>query len=219
MYDTIMYMREKLLYVMLSALMFGFCPHNACANTIVYKLTMSLKVPRVYDNTASKGYRKIQKQKITGYIYVDREHAMEDEPGEPTIISHDMVNNTHKVSGRKVSYSDAYASGVMWRFIGNNKTGKFKNVNLKYSLDLNPSYNIGADEPDNTLIITLAGYGVSEKSIKGSVTGQMGCGCSAYGHVSPTRTLCGLVSDITPMCGTFAMKRVKTLDCCVTLTR
>lgn len=42
------------------------------------------------------------------------------------------------------------------------------------------------------------------------VTGKIGCGCSAYGHKSPTRTVDCRVSDIVPLSGTFTMKRVGT---------
>lgn len=184
----------------------------AGAEVVAYKLTMNLKVPRVYDNTKSKGYRKIQLQQIVGYVYIDKSLGKDDV--EPWIETYNLVNKTHKVSGACVTYHDSVAEDVMWRYTGSNKTGVFKNVNLKFSLDLDPSYNIGVDEPDNALIITLSGYGSSESTIKGNVTGQIGCGCTAYGHVSPTRTLGCLVSDITPLYGTFSMKRVARYPYC-----
>jgi hypothetical protein len=177
---------------------------SASADIIAYRVKMTLKVPRVYKNTTSQGYRKIQTQKIVGYVVVDKNDL---ESGEPQIKAYGFVNNTHKVGGLKVTYADTAAMDVMWRYIGNNRTGVFRNTNVRFFLDLNPSYNIGEDEPDNTLLITLAGRGLSEKHIKGNVTGQLGCGCYAYGHVSPTRTVEGKVSDITPLSGTFTMKR------------
>ena len=178
----------------------------AGAEVVAYKLTMNLKVPRVYDNMKSMGYRKVQSQKIVAYIYVDK--ALGKDQTEPIIEIYDVVNKTHKVSGQCVTYGDTEAEDVMWRYIGSNKTGVFKNTNIRFSLDLDPSYNIGEDEPDNALIITLSGYGQNECTIKGYVTGQIGCGCYEYGHVSPTRTIGCLVSDITPLCGSFSMKRV-----------
>lgn len=46
------------------------------------------------------------------------------------------------------------------------------------------------------------------KTIKGSVKGQIGCGCRAYGHLSPTRVWLGFVSDyvvdVAPLYGTFS---------------
>ena len=181
-------------------------PAFSQAQTSVYKITMSLKVPRVYDNMQSLGYRKMNQQKITGYVYVDYDAV----DGEPRITTCCFVNNTHKINGKKVTYSDSSATEVMWRYIGSNKTNVFKNTNVKFCLDLDPSYNIGSDEPDNTLVITLAGYGKNEKVISGNVTGQIGCGCKAYGHVSPTRTIECNVSDIVPLYGSFKMKLVGT---------
>ena len=186
-------------------------PFAAISETAVYKLTMNLKVPRVYNNTQSLGYRKNQSQKILAYVYVYKD-TLED--GEPVIQIDGCYNRTHKVAGSNVTYKDTQADGVMWRYIGSNKTGVFKNTNIKFSLDLDPSYNIGADEPDNALIITLSGYGFNEKTIKGQVTGQIGCGCTAYGHISPTRTIDCRVSDIVPLSGSFTMKRVSVSAVC-----
>lgn len=177
----------------------------AQAEVIVYKITMKLKVPRVYNNSASLGFRRAQSQKIEGYVSVDKDDL---EGGEPQIWLYSLINKSHKMSnGRKVTYADCAGSEVMWRYIGSNRTKIFKNTCIKFGLVMDPSYNIGGDEPDNTLLVQLSGHGRSEKKIKGSVTGQIGCGCSFYGHVSPTRTIEGLVSDITPLYGTFTMKR------------
>ena len=187
-------------------------PANCSAETLIYKVTMRLRVPRVYDNMQSLGYRKAQWQRIIGYIAVDKDLGSckeegEDLIGEPEICSYGFVNNTHKVNGKKVTYEDdSIADNVMWRFIGSNKTGIFKNTCVKFDLDLDPSYNIGDDEPDNTLIIRLSGIGMSESHITGNVTGQIGCGCMAYGHISPTRDICGNVRDITPLYGRFTMR-------------
>lgn len=186
----------------------GLLSIPASSGDVTYKVTLSLKVPRVYDNMESLGYRKMQPQSVTGRVIVNA-----DDMGayEPSISSRDFVNKTHKVSGKNVTYSDTEATDVKWRYIGSNKTGVFKGANVKFSLDLDPSYNIGEDEPDNTLMMTLAGCGSSDKSIKGAVTGQIGCGCKAYGHVSPTRTVHGQVDDIVPLYGTFTMKKLDKL--------
>lgn len=203
--------KYKMFLLAILAIGFAMAPCIARSEVVVYKLTMALYVPRVYNNTQSLGYRKNQLQKIVGYVTVDKDIGSEDT--EPFIRTWYLVNKTHKVQKQNVTYHDAYADDVMWRYIGNNKTGVFKNTQVKFSLDLDPSYNIGADEPDNALIIQLAGRGSTEKAIRGSVTGQIGCGCMAYGHISPTRTLKGEVSDITPLYGTFVMKRVGTMVC------
>lgn len=184
----------------------AFLPLESLAGSVVYKLTMHLYVPRVYNNTQSRGYRKVQRQKITGYVTLN--DALVEDETEPRMRVWDVENQTHKVGGAKVWYRNTDAQEVMWRYIGNNGTGVFKHTQVMFCLDLDPSYNIGADEPDNALLIQLAGRGINWKYIYGNVTGQIGCGCTAYGHVSPTRTFDGRVSDITPLYGTFRMKRV-----------
>lgn len=185
---------------------------QALSETYVYKVSMKLYVPRVFDNMQSLGYRKMQWQHVTGYLAVDMD-VSDDTGGEPRVWAYDFVNKTHKVLGARVTYSDVWATDVMWRYIGSNKKNVFKKPNIKLSLDLNPSYNIGADEPDNTLVITMAGCGSSDNLIIGRVTGQIGCGCTAYGHVSPTRTVDCRVSDIVPMFGSFTMRLVSRLAC------
>ena len=203
-------MKTALNKLMLAVLMsWGLVAPRAYSETVLYKVSMSLNIPRVYNNTTSMGSRKIQRQRIFGYVYIDKDANVEqDGPPEPSVTARDFVNYTHEVSGYRVSYSDCEATDVMWRYIGDNRTGVFKRPNLRFTLNLNPSYNIGADEPDNTLIVTLSGYGHSERAMRGFVTGQIGCGCHAYGHVSPTRTITCLVNDIVPICGTFTMRRI-----------
>ena len=207
---------NKKLYYAISALTLAasiLYPCKCSAETLLYKVTMRLYVPRVYDNMQSLGYRKYQWQNITGYLTVDKNLATEEYEqavkSEPTITASGFTNQTHKVNKVKVSYDNTEADSVMWRYIGSNKTGIFKRAGVKFSLDLDPSYNIGADEPDNTLIVDLSGQGGSEKVIKGLVTGQIGCGCKAYGHVSPTRDVSGNVRDITPLFGIFTMRLKK----------
>lgn len=204
----------KDIFAAIAILFLGLSPYQAESEVLAYKLTMRLRVPRVYNNTQSLGYRKMQYQTIVGYVIVDKDVTKAEEyTGEPEMSVFRVYNKTHKVNNANVTYGDADATDVMWRYIGSNKTGVFKNTNIKFSLDLNPSYNIGADEPDNALIVTLSGYGTSEKYIKGSVSGQIGCGCMAYGHVSPTRTVEGNVSDITPLYGTFTMRKTDLISC------
>ena len=200
-------MRNTLKYIAIAAVM-AACgiPSDANAAKSYYKISMTLKVPRVFNNSDSMGYRKVQSQKIVGYISVDRDSC--DEFGEPKMEAIGLVNTSHRISGKRVTYDSAIADEVMWRYVGNNKTDVFKNATIKFGLDLNPSYNIGDDEPDNTLIMTLSGYGFTDRNIRGSVTGQIGCGCTAYGHVSPTRTIEGRIDDIAPVCGVFTMRMI-----------
>ena len=194
-------------YAILLALLAG----TASAYTDVYELKMSLKVPRVYENTGSLGHRKYQQQTVVAQVLV--EHA---DGGEPSVSVSCAENRTHKVGGRRVTYAPTEAEGVVWHVLGSNRTGKFRTGSLKFELDLDPSYNVGDDEPDNALILTLAGRGnVSSdgrmERASGSVAGQIGCGCSAYGHVSPTRVLgpfgaTGEVVDIAAVHGHWRLK-------------
>ena len=96
--------------------------------------------------------------------------------------------------------------------IGHNRTGKFRDGGIEFAFQADPSYNIGKVDEDNTLILELSGYGKIKsgvlRNIRGAVKGQIGCGCMAYGHVSPTRLYLGFVSDIVydiaPLYGTFS---------------
>lgn len=182
----------------------------ACAETLVYRTTMSLYIPRVYANTESLGYRKFQRQSVRGWILVDKSALTES--GEPSVTAA-LTNYTHRVQGERVTYTVTVDDeSTMWRYIGSNATGVFKKPAVKFVLDCDPSYNIGADEPDNTLILTLSGRGNTDRAIRGSVAGQIGCGCHAYGHISPTRRVDGEVSDITPCYGTFTMRLSYTIE-------
>ena len=193
------------------AILLAILAGTAAAYTDVYELKMSLKVPRVYDNTESLGYRQYQTQTVVAQLLV--EHG---DGGEPSITISCAENRTHKVGGRRVTYAPTEAEGVVWHVLGSNRTGKFRTGSLKFELDLNPSYNVGEDEPDNALILTLAGRGnVSSdgrlKRANGYLAGQIGCGCSAYGHVSPTRVLgpfgaTGQVVDIAAVHGHWRLK-------------
>lgn len=128
-----------------------------------------------------------------------------------------LENRTHKIGGKRVTYEcveNPYDdNGVLAVGVGSNKTLKFSQSGLKFSFMVNPSYNIGDLGEDNTLILNLSGHGTLRKDIikmvRGSVTGQIGCGCYAYGHVSPTRIYFGcltdIVWDIAPVDGRFTL--------------
>lgn len=189
-----------------------------------YTFKMSLKVPRTYDNMQSLGYRKYQTQMVQGTMRIVYSG---DGTGSGTYIEIDgLYNKTHKVSGKNVTYK-TLINESMWftriGYIGSNKTGKFTTPFVSFAIDANPSYNIGADEPDNSLILVLSGYGSSKtmtwqgyknvryiKKLSGSAAGDLGCGCSAYGHKSATRTAawdgptCEVTDVATVRCGSWA---------------
>ena len=202
-----------------------------------YEIKIVAKVPRIYDNTQSLGYRKYQNQRITGDFYV---YYYDD--GSKQFICTNMVNLTHKINGSNVTYTctiDNYGEYVYprWNAIGNNKTGKFNVSSVAFYMDMEPSYNVGEDEPDNSLLLTFSGYGtMATKKIywfgynknyityqvnritSGYATGTMGCGCRAYGHKSPTRIIdeCGpsdSVDDVASVYARFQLKFIKRIDC------
>ena len=182
-------------------------PLALLARTTHYDLTMSLKVPAIVDNSRSLGKRVYKVQKIKGRVVVEHDRN----GGEPSVEFRDMVNRSHKMSnGQYVKYATVVESGG-WHAVGNNRTSVFKRPSIFLTIEATPSYAI-ADGEDNTLIVTLAGSGSSAKCIRGYVAGQLGCGCYAYGHVSPTRILgtCTVV-DTAAVWGTFTMKR--TMEC------
>lgn len=160
-----------------------------------YKIVMYVYVPRIYDNNQSLGYRKYQMQKIVGLLQI----AYPNDGSSPTILVEDLVNKTHKLSNKaNITYKCKVDSSMMYprvNLIGNNKTGKFHTGAVNFYLDAEPNYNKGKDDEDNSLLITLAGKGLTKSvssgrrmyMIKGNLAGTLGCGCYAYGHTSPTR--------------------------------
>lgn len=195
---------------------FAFCAFSAVID--VYDFTMRLKIPRVYSNTQSLGYRKLQTQKITGQI-----HVRYTDGELPEIIVTNLVNHTHKINGSSIRYQcykDEYAIS-RFNYIGNNRKNVFIKPGLSFSFIADPSYNIGAIEEDNSLYLQLAGYGTSSakkfagnripSKLRGNVTGNLGCGCTEYGHKSPTRVIgwygfTDYVDDVAPVYGSWTMK-------------
>lgn len=168
-----------------------------------YSFKMVLRVPRTYDNTQSLGYRKYQTQTVKGLLRIV--YSADGEGRKTYIEVADLVNKTHKVLGCPVTYLTYVGNDSDWPtrigYIGSNKTGQFKTPFVSFSMDANPSYNVGADEPDNALILRLSGQGTSKlvtwngykdvriiKTLVGTLSGDLGCGCTAYGHKSCTRT-------------------------------
>ena len=172
----------------------------------LWDLTLSLDVPRIYDNMTSQGSRKYQRQRIKAQFGVFYGRDV-----EPEIRFYEMYNKTHKVGGQPVTYDTISGSGTLWHGIGSNKTGKFNTRSVKMVLEAMPSYAIGpAPDEDNSLLVTLAGRGYANgKRLRGSVAGQLGCGCYEYGHVSPTRIWGqSRVVDTAAVFGSWAAKRI-----------
>ena len=198
---------------------------NGESVTDVYTLKLKVRVPRIYDNTKSLGYRKYQWQAIVGELHITYQVNCdgEEDYSRPKIEVKNLVNKTHKMNGKNITYSclvnnDGETEGPMTRVnvIGNNKTDVFKQASVCFYMDAKPSYSIGADDEDNSLLITLGGEGTVANcnwypyygyyccgsqyrkyyqkiqvinKLKGYLSGTLGCGCKAYGHKSPTRVM------------------------------
>lgn len=207
-------MKKFLVFSLLAALSSSLF---AVTSVDVYDFKMRLKVPRIYDNMTSQGSRKWQTQVIYGQMLVN----YNTDDIAPIITFKNCVNKTHVIDGKHVSYlcEEGFDEVVRrWVVMGSNKTGSFKNGSCFFYADFEPSYNIGDDEPDNSLLLYFGGYGTlakvksacgpcsdcpcdgqvwKVKKWRGYCVGHMGCGCRAYGHTSPTRVLgfCGPVCD------------------------
>ena len=205
---------------MLAAAIFASCGHSE-QTTDAYSFKMILYVPRVYANTSSKGYRKYQRQSITGRMYVTYDTSPYT---RPAISFGRLVNMTHKVNGTNVVYDVTNDEFVMPRVnvIGNNQTGVFRTPSVEFAIHALPSYSIGpAPDEDNSLNIALSGKGSLAKDgsatvirfLSGYVAGTLGCSCSEYGHVSPTRVM-GMfgpseyVDDVAAVFGRWKATRV-----------
>lgn len=194
---------------------------QVCSSAVVdeYTLKMCVYVPRIYNNTESLGYRKYQRHVIQGTVKL----TYEDGSVRPTITVTNLVNKTHKINGNNITYTTTVDEGnVVYpriNVIGNNKTGVFTTGSIVFHIDANPSYNIGEDAEDNSLLVTLAGRS-SMKTVNGRrvlnlcsgfLAGTLGCGCTAYGHKSPTRVLgvegpTDAVDDVASVWGNWSMR-------------
>lgn len=193
--------------------------------TDVYKLKMVVKVPRIYDNMTSMGYRKYQTQSIKGRLLITYPSTAKGEVGYPEVRIVDLENQTHKINGKKITYNVTVGGdGPFTRvnLIGSNKKNVFDVASICFYIDAEPSYNVGEDDPDNSLLCTMSGRGTTKKykvsgcpkdtryikTITGNLAGTLGCGCSAYGHISPTRVAgergaSDIVDDVAAIYGTW----------------
>lgn len=188
------------------------------AATETYTFKMSLNVPRIYNNTCSLGSRKYQRQTVAGKMKMcyDKNGNLVD----VKFVS--LVNKTHKLSnGKNVTYTTFLDDVMFPRFnaIGSNKTKKFNVASVCFSIAAEPSYNIGEMDEDNGLYLVLSGKGKLAangqlKTLSGYAAGTIGCGCKAYGHVSPTRKIgfygaTDQVDDVAAVYGSWSAKFLK----------
>lgn len=173
----------KKLAVLFAAVVGGLVSAADVENCVVdsYDFYMRLRIPAIRDNLASLGSRELKWQRIYGTMHVG--YISPD--AEPVVWLEGLYNKDYKIGGRNVTYGPLVTKASL-HAIGSNRTQRFKVVMPSIEATLNPSYNIGDDEPDNTLILKFAGYGTAKK-MTGYVTGDVGCGCYACGHTSPTR--------------------------------
>lgn len=195
-----------------------FC--TAASAKDVYRLDLTLKVPRVFSNNSSQGWRKNQVQRIRGEVEVD----YSKENGVRFSYS-PFINRTHILaSGSNVTYDVGESFAPTWNLIGNNKTGRFTTPTVSFTLEMLPSYTLG-DQPteDNAIVLTLSGSGSTRNrsertvimSLSGYAAGRVGCGCTEYGHISPTRKVGAEgateeADDVAAVFGTWRMKYLRT---------
>ena len=241
--------KVKTLLILVGILLTGIC--QAKTTTHVYSLKISQYVPRIYDNTESKGYRQYELQQLAGYLYFSFYKGV----SRPEIFITGLYNKTHKIGGNNITYETTvdnagYQVYPRVNLIGSNKTGKFNTVSCCFYVDADPSYNKGGDTEDNTLLCVFAGKGTTKtrtvkawqeytykdargkkrtgtklvtlgkyriiNTIRGNNAGSIGCGCTEYGHISPTRVAGALaatseVDDVAATYGTWSASYVGTL--------
>ena len=211
---------KSMLQLCILAVMSAFTP--AYADEIIvhqqwYDFSMSLKIPCIYDNNESLGYRKYERQTVRGKLSFDY-----SEDGHLIGMSFiDLINKTHRLqNGKNVTYKgqldDSKTLSIV--AIGDNKTQKFNTASICFSLKAEPNYNIGLFDEDTSLFVTLSGSGKIKngqiKSANGTAAGTLGCGCYYYGHTSPTRVIwwygvSDSVSDIASVHGTWRISQLK----------
>lgn len=197
--------------------------------TDVYLLKMTIKNPRVVDNMSSLGYRKYTRDILLGELRITYP-LNSTERAKISVTG--LYNKSYKIGKDYVTYvAEVDEEKVFPRvnMIGNNKTNVFKTPSVMFALMLDPVYNVGDVEEDNTLNIVLSGTGTVTKtkrkgsqiikSLSGSLSGTIGCGCYAYGHVSPTRVngaygpICEYVDDVAAAWGQWhATYKYSTVD-------
>ena len=136
--------------------------------------------------------------------------------GSVDAVVYGLTNRTHRINGKNITYvchpDDEHQNLVV--AVVSNRTMKFGQGGIDIAFIADPSYNIGGVEEDNTLMLRLVGMGsiTSDRlrTLRGSATGRIGCGCHAYGHISPTRIwhsfLTEIVVDVAPMYGSFTAR-------------
>ena len=145
----------------------------------------------------SQGYRKYKRDVLYGELLLT--YPVDGSEGAEIEVKN-LYNKNYQIGGKCVTYDvmiDEEIIQTRINLMGNNRTGLFKKPTIVFSLVCDPSYNIGDTGEDNTLYIVVSGSGsVSTRkrwnkqvisTMHGFVAGTLGCGCSAYGHISPTR--------------------------------
>ena len=168
-----------------------------------YDLRLSLYIPQVKNNSTSEGTRAYQRQTLKGTVKIDYSG------NTPEITIPALTNYTYYVNNVPVTYATTvtYAN---WVYLGNNATEVFKVPCMSLDLEAEPSYAKIEANSDNSLYLTVSGRGATVKRIRGYATGRIGCGCTDYGHISPTRLVgpygaLDYVIDVAPVYGNWWM--------------
>ncbi len=210
-----------LFFALFSLFVAGETRRDECTPIAIdtYDIVLSLRVPQVFSNTTSQGYRKYKRQLIKGKMDLI---WMSD--GTFGFDFYNLVNKTFKVGGENVRYTGIEGREIAYprfNWIGNNKTDYFKKPCICFYIELEPSYSKGGNTEDNSFYLMMSGTGSSVfmsqyKSriatyFSGYAAGTQGCGCNAYGHKSPTRkaTIMGPMYEPEDVVATFGQWKAR----------
>lgn len=183
--------------------------------TDVYDVKMKLNIPRVVDNTQSLGYRKYQAQLISGQMFMTY-----GDYGVEKVCFSKFINYTHKVNDIYVTYQVVMDEDSLHNFswCGDNSKQEFFAPNFNMTIEMTPSYKKGSEMLDDIYLSIACTHSIVKTDMhnddyvhivyymKGYCTGQIGCNCTAWGHISPTRIWgwCGptyITTDIASIIG------------------
>ena len=188
-------MKKARFLAMMAVAMAMVCPSIGRTVVDVYNLTAALIVPQVLDNSDSKGRRVYRRQMLKGSLLF----SYKDE-GDVSLEVQGLSNLTFKVSGACVTYTTSIQPTPiipLLAYIGDNSKVMFNVATTCFYLEALPSYVSSEPDADNSFYLTFSGRGPTTsgirhgallpKTLMGYVAGTQGCGCSCYGHISPTR--------------------------------
>lgn len=152
-------------------------------------------------------------------MYIDYEEDMVS-----SVRFSQFVNHTYSISGSPVTYLVYMDEEQLYNFswCGDNLKNKFTRPNMNLQIVMEPSYKIGEEMLDDIHLSIACTKGSVRymyfneckiqipNRLRGYCTGQIGCNCKAWGHVSPTRFWGyfgpSFVTDVASISGQMTLK-------------